>query len=281
MRVVRFPAGSNTLHGEFWPAPDPRKGVVVLVHGFNSSLEEYGRLPEWLATAGYDCLAFDQAGFGQSDGERGRTDIGRAQVDIAAAVAEAQRQSPGVPLGLVGHSLGGAYAAHAIGPGTPVKAAVLAHPVDSIWDELTPPARVAYHLLGRRAERRIAKGLEPGQVPYRSTSKRLFVSLDAAREAGRPDFLQRHVNLANYRAAYTMTGAVWARGATAPTLVVVSPKDRVVRPKHSLRVYDALPEPKAMLEHAGGHSCFRDLDGRYVADGIIAWFDRHLKEASS
>ncbi len=135
-------------------------------------------------------------------------------------------------------------------------------------------------LAGRDGDR-VAKGLDPGHVPYRSTSKRLFVSLEAAREAGRPDFLQRHVNLANYRGAYTMAGAVWARGATAPTLVVVSPKDRIVRPRHSLRVYDALPEPKALLEHAGGHSCFRDLDGRFVADGIIAWFDRHLAGAET
>lgn len=280
MREVRFPSGGLSLHGVFHAAPGRRKGAVVLVHGFNSSLEEYGHLPAWLARAGYDCLAFDQAGFGQSEGERGRTDVDRASRDIAAALQQLRELAgPDIPLGLVGHSLGGAYGAHALGPGTPVRAAVLAHPVDSIWHELVAPARGMYHVLGRRAERRLAQGLDPGRIPYKSSSRKLFVSLEAAREAGRPDFLQRYVNLANYRAAYTMDGAGWARAATVPTLVVVSPHDKVVRPKHSLRVYDSLPEPKALLEHEGGHSCFRDLDGRFVADGIIAWFDRHLQGA--
>lgn len=277
MREVRFPSGKDTLYGQFWPAPGRRKGAVALVHGFNSNLEEYGRLPEWLALAGYDCLAFDQAGFGHSSGERGRTDVERAGQDIAAALRELRDLAGAdVPLGIVGHSLGGAYTAHAIGPGTPVKAAVLAHPVDSLWHELIPPARAAYHLLGRITERRMAKGMPPGKIPYKSSTKRLFVSLEAARQAGRPDFLQRDVNLGNYRAAYTMDGRGWAARAAAPTLVVVSRHDKVVRPKHSLRVYDALPDPKGLLEHEGGHSCFRDLDGRFVADGIIAWFDRHL-----
>lgn len=276
MQEVRFRSGGDLLYGQFWAAPGRRKGALLLVHGFNSSLEEYGKAPSWLAAAGYDCLAFDQSGFGKSEGEAGRTDIERARRDIDAATAELRDWSADIPFGVVGHSLGGAYTAAAIGPGTRFKAAVLAQPLDRMWDEIHPLGQAVYHLLGRRAERRVAKGLPPGRVPYKSRSDRLFVSKEAQREAGRPDFLLRHVNLANYRMAYTLSGSEWAKQAHVPTLVVVSPFDRVVRPKHSMRVYDALPEPKALLEHKGGHSCFRDLDGRFVVDGIVAWFDRHL-----
>lgn len=279
MQEVKFRSGEDLLHGQFWAAPGRRKGAVLLVHGFNSNLEEFGHAPKWLATAGYDCLAFDQAGFGKSTGEPGRTDLERATRDIQAAVAELRDWSSDIPLGIVGHSLGGAYAAAQLGPATPFKAAVLAQPVDRLWDEITPLGRAAYHVLGRRAERRVGKGLSPGRVPYRSRTDRLFVSMEAAAEFGRPDFLLRHVNLANYRMAHGLSGAQWAARSTVPALVVVSPKDRVVRPRHSQRVYDALPDPKGLLEHKGGHSCFRDLDGRFVMDGVVAWFDRHLAGA--
>lgn len=279
MQELRFRSGEETLYAQFWPAPGRRKGALLLVHGFNSNLEEFGHAPKWLATGGYDCLAFDQTGFGKSTGEVGRTDLDRARRDIEAATAELRDWSSDIPLGVVGHSLGGAYAAATIGPGTPFRAAVLAQPLDRMWDEIHPIGQAFYHLLGRRAERRLAKGLPPGRVPYKSRSDRLFVSLEHAKEFGRPDFLLRHVNLANYRMAYSLSGAEWARLSTVPTLVTVTPFDRVVRPKHSMRVYDALREPKALLEHRGGHSCFRDLDGRFVVDGIIAWFDRHLAGA--
>ena len=279
MQELRFRSGDDLLYGQFWEAPGRRKGALLLVHGFNSNVEEFGHAPRWLAAAGYDCLAFDQSGFGQSEGEVGRTDLERAGRDIAAATAELRDWSADIPLGIVGHSLGGAYGAASIGPGTPFKAAVLAQPLDRMWDEIHPVGRAMYHILGRRGERRMAKGLHPGRVPYKSRTDKLFMSLEHAREFGRPDFLLRHVNLANYRMAHGLSGSEWAKTSTVPTLVVVTPHDKVVRPKHSMRVYDALPDPKALLEHQGGHSCFRDLDGRFVVDGIIAWFDRYLAGA--
>lgn len=280
MDPVEFRVGSEVLHGEHWapPGPGPARGALVLVHGFNSSLEEFGKAPQWLAEAGFHVLAFDQRGFGRSGGERGRTHVDRAVPDIAAAAETLMGLAgPGVPLGLVGHSLGGAYATAAIGRGTvPAEAAVLAHPVDRMFDEVPVPLRGFYHLLGKVAERRMAKGKPPGMLPYRSSSKTLFVSIEAAREAGRPDFLLKHSNLGNYRAARTMSTSTWARDVKVPVLVVTSPHDRVVKPPHIRTVFDAFAAPKRIFEHGGGHSCFRDLDGRRIVGEMAAWFDEHL-----
>lgn len=280
MDPVEFRVGSEVLHGEHWaPAGrGPAKGALVLVHGFNSSLEEFGKAPQWLADEGYHALAFDQRGFGRSGGERGRTHVDRAVPDIAAAAQTVRRLAgPDVPLGLVGHSLGGAYVTAAVGRGAvEAKAVVLAHPVDRMFDEVPIPLRGFYHLLGKVAERRMAKGKAPGMLPYRSSSKSLFVSIEAAREAGRPDFLLKHSNLGNYRAALTMSTSTWARDVQVPVLVVTSRHDRVVKPTHIRTVYDAFAAPKQLFEHGGGHSCFRDLDGHRIVHEMAAWFDKTL-----
>ncbi len=273
---VAIPSGGQTLYGELHEAVRPR-GAVLLVHGFNSTREEFGHAPEWLAAAGYTSLAFDQRGFGKSGGEAGRTSVERAVADIRSAGQFLQRQAGRrAPLFIIGHSLGAAYVLNAIGRGAiDVTAAVVAHPLHRIFDELGPVQRGIYHVLGRWAERREARGRPPGTVPYRAHSRDLFVSIEAARAAGRQDFLLRRANLGNYRLAVTMAGAEWAASVGVPTLVVVSPHDRTVRPEHSMTIHDALAGAKSLLEHKGGHSCFRDLDGRFVVDGCIAWFDAH------
>jgi alpha-beta hydrolase superfamily lysophospholipase len=277
---VEFRVGSEVLRGEHWAPGGPAKGAVLLVHGFNSSLEEFGRVPAWLAEAGYHALAFDQRGFGRSSGERGRTDVERAVQDVAAAGETMERLAPGLPLAVLGHSLGGAYAAAAVGRGAvDAQAAVLAHPVDRLFDEVPRVLRPLYHALGRLGEWRMARGKPPGHLPYRSSSKQLFVSLEHAQMHGRPPFLLKRSNLGNYRSIRAMSGSEWARGVRVPVLLVESPHDRVVHPLHSRSVYDALPGPKESFEHAGGHSCFRDLDGRKVTDAIVAFLDRTLGAA--
>jgi alpha-beta hydrolase superfamily lysophospholipase len=277
---VETQVGGDALRGLHWAPKGKAKGAVLLVHGFNSSLEEFGRAPEWFAAAGYHALAFDQRGFGRSSGERGRTDVDRAVVDIAAAGALLHGLAPRLPLFVVGHSLGAAYTAAALGRGAvDAKAAVLAHPVDRLFDEVHPVLRPMYHALGKWTERRMAKGKPARLMPYRSSSRVLFVDVGLARQAGRPDFLLKHSNLGNYRAATTMSASAWARDVRVPTLFVTSPRDRVVKPANMRKVYAALSGTKAEFEHGGGHSCFRDLDGRRIADACIGWFDSHLGAA--
>jgi len=280
VQPVEFRVGQETLRGLHW-APDGRgKAGVLLVHGFNSSLEEFGSAPQWLADAGFHVLAFDQRGFGRSGGERGRTDVDRAVPDIAAAALELGRLDGGLPLFVMGHSLGAAYTSAALGRNAvDAKAAVLAHPVDRLFDEVHPALRPVYHALGRWTERRMAKGKPAPRMPYRSSSKALFVSLEAARAAGRPDFLLKHSNLGNYRAATTMSASAWAKGVGVPVLFVTSPHDRVVKPAHMRKVYDAIPGAKQEFAHGGGHSCFRDVDGRRIVDACIEFFGKQLEDA--
>jgi acylglycerol lipase len=278
VQPVEFSVGSEVLRGALWSPTGKSKGALLLAHGFNSNLEEFGRTPEWLAAEGFHALAFDQRGFGLSDGERGRTGVDRAVQDLAAAASFLQERLGGkVPLGLVGHSLGGAYVVASPALRDPPAPKVgFVHPVDCMFDEVPLVLRPGYHLMGRLGKWRMARGRPAGRMPYNSSSRRLFVSVEAARQSGRPDFILRHSNLANYEDAKTMRASDWAREVHQPVLVVTSPHDRVVKPRHIQDVYEALAGPKRIVEHRGGHSSFRDLDGRVVTDALARWFDLRL-----
>jgi acylglycerol lipase len=43
------------------------KGVIVIMHGLNAHSGLYAHLAQNLSQNGYDCVAFDQLGFGKSE----------------------------------------------------------------------------------------------------------------------------------------------------------------------------------------------------------------------
>ncbi|MCA1818626.1 MAG: alpha/beta hydrolase [Thermoplasmatota archaeon] len=276
MEAVAFGVQGVRLHGEHHAPEGPAKGAVVLVHGFNSNLEEFGPAPAALAKAGFHALAFDQRGFGRSAGERGRTSKEMAVEDIAAATAWLRGMAGKAPLGILGHSLGGAYALAAAAELGLFRCAVVAHPVDTLFGELNALQRAGYHFMGWLGERRVGQGRPAGHLPYKVHYSEIFVSHEAAQAAKRDDILLKHANLANYRDALAVQGAVWARGVTVPVLCIASRHDRAVKPAHSRAVFDAIAGRKETFEHEGGHSCFRDLDGRRVIAAAVAWFGREL-----
>jgi len=89
------------------PATKPR-GVVVIVHGFNSHSGQYLWAAEQLVGNGLAVYALDLRGRGKSDGERFYVEKFADYVsDVAGLVKLAKSREPGLPLFLLGHSAGG------------------------------------------------------------------------------------------------------------------------------------------------------------------------------
>ncbi len=88
-----------------WPVDEP-KAAILLVHGIGEHTGRYEHVGKFLAANGYDVLAADNRGFGQSSGERAYVDSFDQYLDDIEALLE-ERSALGVPIGLLGHSLGG------------------------------------------------------------------------------------------------------------------------------------------------------------------------------
>ncbi|MCB1489235.1 MAG: alpha/beta hydrolase, partial [Bauldia sp.] len=99
--------GLRIFYRSWQPAESPR-GVVVLVHGFNSHSGYYIWTANRLVASGLAVYALDLRGRGQSDGERFYVDSFADYVsDVSGVVAIARSAHPGLPLFLLGHSAGG------------------------------------------------------------------------------------------------------------------------------------------------------------------------------
>ena len=100
--------GGLNIFSRSWRPAGRARGVVVIVHGFNSHSGQYLWVGEQLAAEGLAVYALDLRGRGRSDGERFYVEKIEDYVeDVATLVRSAKAEHPGVPAFVLGHSAGG------------------------------------------------------------------------------------------------------------------------------------------------------------------------------
>lgn len=104
----RLESGGPSIFLRSWRPEAPARGVVVIVHGFNSHSGEYPWVAAQLVSSGLAVYAPDLRGRGKSDGERFFVHkFGEWVNDVATVVTLAKSREPGLPVFLFGHSAGG------------------------------------------------------------------------------------------------------------------------------------------------------------------------------
>ncbi|MEX0365803.1 MAG: alpha/beta hydrolase [Ruegeria sp.] len=108
----RFPAGSAELSAVLHRPAEVPVAAVVLNSATGVPRDYYRHFARWLAAErGMACLTYDYRDFGTSLNGRLQDSVVTmadwALVDMPAARAEMRRRYPGVPLWVIGHSVGG------------------------------------------------------------------------------------------------------------------------------------------------------------------------------
>ena len=258
-----------------WLPQGPPWAVVLALHGFNDYSHAFaGPAAAW-AKQGIATYAYDQRGFGAAPG-RGRWWGSEALADDALAASEIlRRRYPGVPLYLLGESMGGAVAIV-----TATGAAGLPVPdIDGVI--LEAPAvwgRATMSLLPRLvlwAAVRLAPSLKlTGRQLHLWPSDNIAMLRALARDplvikATRVDAIWGLVNLMD-RAA---TAAPRLKG---PLLVLYGHHDEII-PKRAMRHFiGALRDPQmrfAYYRH-GYHMLLRDCEAPLVIADVAHWMHR-------
>jgi len=100
------------LFFQSWQPEESSVAALALLHGYGDHSGRYSNLGTRLAASGYSIFAVDLRGNGRSPGKRGYIDRFTDYLQDASALLEmVRRDVPGVPLFLLGHSMGGLIAA--------------------------------------------------------------------------------------------------------------------------------------------------------------------------
>jgi alpha-beta hydrolase superfamily lysophospholipase len=258
-----------------WPLPDgvPLRGAVVLVHGLGEHAGRYDPVARRLNSWGFAVRGYDQYGHGESGGPRGGLpNDDRLLVDLADVVDATRIRLPeGVPLILLGHSMGGLVAGRFV--------ALRRRPVDALV--LSSPALDP----GLSAVQKLLLSIVPRIAPNLRVGNGLnadYISHDPATVAAyRADPLV-HDRISGRLAKFIADGgpATVARAAqwTLPTLLMYAGGDRLVNPAGS-RAF-AAAAPKAVVtshcfpEHY--HELFNELEREPVFAMLESWLNEQF-----
>ncbi len=129
---------AGSLVGRRWEATDPT-WIALLVHGYGEHVGRYEHVATRLTAGGAAVWGVDHVGHGRSGGERVLvTDVDRVVDDVHLLQQAARAAHPGLPVVLVGHSMGGLIGArYAQRHGAGLAAVALSGPVLGEWAAVT------------------------------------------------------------------------------------------------------------------------------------------------
>ena len=275
MTTLHTPDG-ETLALHDWPlAAGAARAVVLLVHGLGEHAGRYramaARLNEW----GFAVRAADHLGHGTSSGARGALPTSSRLVDdLALVIDDTRRAFPGLPLVLLGHSLGGLVAASAVARGVrEVNALVLSSP--ALDAGLSPFQKLLLATLSRLAPGlRVGNGLDADFLSHEGT----------VAEAYRADPLCHDrigARLARFLADEGARVLADAPAWRVPTLLLYAGDDRLVNPAGSRTFAEAAADSmvSSICFPALYHEIFNERDAQPVFDALRGWLDARFPSA--
>jgi len=250
------------------PADKPPTAVIVALHGFNDYSNFFAAPGNYLSRHGIACYAYDQRGFGGAPGRGLWSGIEAYTDDLSSFVTEIRTRHPGIPLYVLGESMGGAVTIVAMTGSNPPHADGVILVAPAVWGRETMPwyqrwlLAVASHTLPW--VELTGKGLQ------RSASD----NREMLRALGRDPLFIKDTRIdALYGLTNMMDEALSRAGELhMPALVQYGGNDQIIPPKPMFLMLEKMPRTarRAFYER-GYHMLLRDVQGEKPLADIAAW----------
>lgn len=263
-----------------WLPEGEPEAVVLALHGFNDYSNAFDAPGRHFAENGIATYAYDQRGFGAN----GRPGIWATAdtliADLYGAVSALRREHPGVPLHVLGESMGGAVVLAAMAEPPPDGYPPLATLVDGAI--LSAPAVWDYDSMS--AIQRAALWITSRTVPWLTLTAppelRIVPSdnIEMLRALGRDPLVIKRTRadaIAGLTALMTRAQNAVPQAAEVPMLVMYGRNEQVIPAKPIDRALAALPDRHTVAVYEKGyHMLLRDLNARTVWEDVVAWIAR-------
>jgi len=255
-----------TLHTRHWAAASPR-AAIVLVHGVAEHLGRYEHVGAALADRGFDVRGSDLRGFGKSGGRRAYVEnFSDYATDLVDDIATAREL--GVPVALLGHSMGGLIASlYAVSTDPQPDLLILSAPA---IDAELPKAKVAMARLLVRVlpKLTVSNGLDGAQLSRDSSvGERYFADPLVNSKSTIRLGIELIEAMENARSS--------VHRITVPTLVIHGGDDSIVDVTFS-EPYAALADSTRVVFDGFRHESFNEEGGTLAVSTISDWIDSRL-----
>ncbi len=253
------------------PVGSPR-AAMVLVHGIGEHAARYEHVGAAFAEAGIDVLAHDQRGFGETGGKRGHVEtFAEFLADIEPLIAD--RSALGVPVILMGHSLGGLVStAYLLSDRPQPDLAVLSSP--ALAAELPGWQRAGAPLLGALVPKLKIPADFDGSVLSRDEQVQADYENDPLRVPTSTARLGREI-LRTMKTVSTSLDRL-----RIPTYVLHGSDDTLV-PVSASEPLESLPNVTRRVWEGLRHECLNEPERDEVIAEIVAWLDGQLTATDS
>lgn len=253
-----------------WNPEGAPTAALIALHGFNDYSKSFEGPGEFWATRGIVTYAYDQRGFGDAPNHGLWAGTETLVEDLRTAARLVRGRHPGIPLFLVGESMGGAIALAALGSGDipAVDGVVLAAPAVRGWRALPWYQRGALTFAAY-------------VIPWATATGRGFKvrpsdNIEMLRALGRDPLVIKETRFDAIHGLVTvMDDALEAAPRLrVPALVLYGRTEDLVPRNGREILLEALPADGdwRLAEYAGGyHMLLRDLGAEVVLGDIAAW----------
>ena len=252
-----------------WMPEGRPRAVIVALHGFNDYSKAFEGPASYWASRGVATYAYDQRGFGRGP-QRGLWaghDV--LASDVAAAVSLVRGRHPGIPVHVLGESMGGAVAMIAAAAGL----------LEADGLILVAPAIGGPRYLGP-----VLRGLlwfASRTVPWfpvtgEGLSIRASDNSGMLRRLGQDPLVIKQTRIATVEGLVVAMDAAQAAAERLriPALLLYGSRDELVLSRPFRDAVAALPPEvghRTAIYRSGWHMLLRDLEAKTVHDDIAAW----------
>lgn len=254
------------------PKDNTVKAVIVALHGFNDYSNFFSAPGTYLSRQDIACYAYDQRGFGSAPGRGLWAGIEAYTNDLSGFVKEIRKHHQGVPLYVLGESMGGAVTIVAMTGSNPpdVDGVILVAP--AVWGRKTMPWYQRWLL-----------AVTSHTFPWmKLTGKGMHITpsdnVEMLRSLGRDPQVIKDTRIdALYGLTNLMDEALSrSEKLQLPTLVQYGENDQIIPKEPTLRMLDRMPKTTRKAFYAQGyHMLLRDLQGEKPLADIAAWVADH------
>ncbi|PQJ33778.1 lysophospholipase [Salinibacter sp. 10B] len=264
------------LHTQQWTPEDASRAVIVLVHGYAEHCGRYGHVAQALVNEGASVFAYDQRGYGRSEGRRAYVASFENYLDdLALVLTHVRTTQPNLPLFLFGHSMGGLVVLKYVLDRSPsVRGLMLSAPAIEINPDLAPLLRTLAQILGR-----FFPTLPTTRSPEGAISRDPDVVADAEQ-----DPLNYHGRVPARTGAEMLRAGDEVRdqldALQTPFLVFHGTADRLTTPNWSRRLYERASTSDKTLHLYDGlyHETFNEPEQATVLSDLTAWLRDRVEE---